>query len=188
MATNIQAENATRLMHRNSVSSLVMPVNSPSVTDRSPTVVHYLDFGTSTSYGQLHLWNAGSGFYRFEVPNNSNISIGRLRATGYATYSSRRWKNSIQVIADGLNTILRLRPSEFNWNEEQGGEHDSGFIAEEIAEVLPHAAMKDADGEYGGIDLTRIIPYLASAIQQQQAQIEALTKQIQLLSSNTEGL
>ena len=91
-------------------------------------------------------------------------------------------------IKDGLSIIQRLHPSEFDWKPEHGGHHDTSFIAEELAEAIPHAVCYEDDGQAGSIDATRIIPYLVSAVQQQQAQIEALTKQIQLLSSNTGGL
>ena len=84
--------------------------------------------------------------------------------------------------------ISRLEPSNFRWNDDPTNKEDAGFIAEEINNVMPFATAYDEHGLPIGVDLTRIIPYLVSAIQQQQAQIEALTKQIELLSSNTGGL
>lgn len=188
MPINPQTYNATRLMWRNNASEICMAIGV-SHADRRVTLNNYWDGVTAN--GQ----NTGIGIigdtaraFRFEIPSTASNQVGRGRAQSWATYSSRRWKDNIVRINDGLSIINKLHPSEFDWKQEHGGNHDTSFIAEELAEVIPHAVFYDDDGRAGSIDATRIIPYLVAAVQQQQAQIEALTKQIELLSSNTEGL
>lgn len=188
MAKNPQVENATKLMWRNNASEICMAIGI-SHADRRVTLNNYWDGVTAGAQ------NTGIGIvgntaraFRFELPSTASNQVGRGRAQSWSTYSSRRWKENINRINNGLSIVAKLHPSEFDWKPEHGGNHDTSFIAEELAEVIPHAVCYDDDGQAGSIDATRIIPYLVSAVQQQQAQIEALTKQIELLSSNTEGL
>lgn len=191
MAKNIQGENAAKLLWRNSRGWQILAQNQ---VDSKAVVALQVINASSDGGTTFNNW-AGFGMleqttstFRIEIPNVSSNSIGRARANSWAVYSSRRWKENIKLITNGLSTIMKLRPSEFDWKKEQGGIHDTSFIAEELVDVIPHAVCRDDDGQCGSIDATRIIPYLVAAIQQQQAQIEALAKQIELLSSNTEGL
>ena len=71
-----------------------------------------------------------------------------------------------------------MRPVTFNWredifNKEHAGKSDSGFIAQEIEKLIPHAVLEYTDisgGEnnhkiYKNLRHERLIPYLTAAIQ-----------------------
>lgn len=183
MPVNPQTYNATRLMWRNNASEICMAIGV-SHADRRVTINNYWD--GVTAGGQ----NTGIGLigdtaraFRLELPSTANNQIGRGRAQSWSTYSSRRWKDNITTIKNALSTILKLRPAEFDWKPENGGNHDTSFIAEELSEVVPHAVFKDEDGQCNSIDSTRIIPYLVAAFQEQQAEIDAMIEQIRKLQS-----
>jgi hypothetical protein len=180
MAKNIQADNATRLMWRNNNAECVVS-NGLTNQERHVNYRNYSDLGTY--YTQLGMLGTTANSYRIDVPNNSNINIGRIRATGYATWSSRRFKENIKQINTGLDIVMQLKPSTFNWKPENGGVEDASFIAEELQEVLPLAVFCGDDGQPSSIDATRIIPYLVSAVQTQQSTIKALTKRIEALEA-----
>ena len=53
----------------------------------------------------------------------------------------------ITDISTGLETVCALRPVTFNWkqdifNKNRAGSRDSGFIAQEVEQVLDHAVSE----------------------------------------------
>jgi hypothetical protein len=70
----------------------------------------------------------------------------------------------------------------FDWDEEHGGKHDMGFIAEEVGQVIPEIVGYEPDGVYAtGVDYGAITPMLLQAIKEQQRQIEELKAQVEEL-------
>ena len=59
----------------------------------------------------------------------------------YGNSSSQRWKSNIINISDPLNKLSNLRGVYFDWDEEHGGNHSVGFIAEEEGKVLPEIVL-----------------------------------------------
>ena len=87
-----------------------------------------------------------------------------------------------------LAKVALLKPCTYKWNVD--GSDGEGFIAHELAEVVPHAVTgaKDAVDEDGkavhqGIDTSFLVATLTAAIQEQQALITALTTRITALES-----
>ena len=56
-----------------------------------------------------------------------------------------RWKNNITEINDALEKVMALRGVYYNWNKDRGGQHDIGFIAEEVGNVLPEVVGFETD-------------------------------------------
>jgi hypothetical protein len=77
-------------------------------------------------------FQGGAGTYRIDLPNNNDIAVGKIRAAGYAGYSSMRWKEDIRPIPNALEKVLALRGVNFRWKPEYGGGEDIGFIMEEV--------------------------------------------------------
>jgi len=95
--------------------------------------------------------------------------------------SSLRYKQNIHAFASGLALIDRLRPVTFNWKA--NNEPDLGLVAEEVAKAEPLLVTRNDKGEIEGVKYDRVAVVLLNAvqeqqrlIQQQQHQIEALTK------------
>ena len=63
-----------------------------------------------------------------------------------------------------------MRPVTFDWK--QGGEHDLGLVAEEVAKVEPLLVTHNEKGEIEGVKYDRIAVVLINAIKQQQEQME----------------
>jgi hypothetical protein len=104
--------------------------------------------------------------------NNLNITSNGTLTT--AT-SDEKFKYNINPIKYGLSTILQLNPVNFQWIK--GEENDLGFIAQDVAEIIPEAV----DTNWNSDLLMRyesIIPVLTKAIQEQQALIKALEQRI----------
>lgn len=113
-----------------------------------------------------------------------------LDGTGYActatktawTFSSdRRLKKNIKPIENALRIVEGLKPVKFDFkNDPRDDSYESGFIAQEIREVIPQAVTEDENG-YLSLGMNSIVPYLAGAIKELNAKVEELEARIKEL-------
>jgi hypothetical protein len=75
--------------------------------------------------------------------------------------SDRRKKDNIRAISGALSTICKLNGVHYSMN----GAKSIGFIAQEVAEVIPEAVGKTNDG-YLAVDYLRMIPLLVEAVKE----------------------
>jgi hypothetical protein len=125
----------------------------------------------STSVGDLVV-------FRYSNAQVGSVSVTAL-ATTYNTSSDYRLKESVKPLNGGLARVNALKPSVYNWKSD--GSTGEGFLAHELAEVVPAAVTgeKDAVNADGtiksqGIDMSRIVPILVAAIQELTAEVNAL--------------
>ena len=111
-----------------------------------------------------------------------NTEVGSISATttltSYNVTSDYRLKNTIAPMTGALAKVALLKPCTYKWNV--NGSDGEGFIAHELAEVVPHAVTGakdavDADGkpQYQGIDTSFLVATLTSALQELNAKFEA---------------
>jgi len=100
--------------------------------------------------------------------------------------SSLRYKTNIQPFIAGLAVVNRLRPITFDWK--QGGMHDVGFGAEEVAAVEPLLVTLNDQGEVEGVKYDRISVALVNAVKEQQQQLQQQRDQLQQQQRAIEGL
>jgi len=164
---------------------------------------------TSATYniGLCGLANGGSngyGLYGASTSSSTNYGVfcsGNGAYTGTWTSSSdRKLKKEIAPINNGLALIMQLKPSSYLFKTDDPeykamnlatGLH-FGFIAQELEEVIPavvtnnvHPGSGDeaAPITFKGVNYTELIPILTQAIQEQQAQIETLKKEVEALKA-----
>ena len=127
--------------------------------------------------------NGGIAAY-FEV-GASNTNVGSITttasATSYTSASDYRLKEAVQPLVGGLSRLSALKPSIYKWKVD--GSNGEGFLAHELAEVVPLAVTgeKDAVNADGsikpqGVDLSKVVPILVAAIQELTAEVNALKK------------
>ena len=138
-----------------------------------------IGIGISSPTQKLHV--VGNG--RFTAvgagtfANNLNITSDGTLTT--AT-SDEKYKYNILPISYGLNTILQLKPVNFQWIE--GEENDLGFIAQDVADIIPEAVNANWNSDLL-MRYESIIPILTKAIQEQNALIKALEQRILILEN-----
>jgi hypothetical protein len=124
---------------------------------------------------------------------NANGAVGTIftngTSTAYNTSSDYRLKNTIAPMTGALAKVALLKPCTYKWNVD--GSDGEGFIAHELAEVVPQCVTGekdavDAEGKpvYQGIDTSFLVATLTAAIQEQQALIQTLTARVAALESN----
>ena len=166
----------------------------------------YAVYGLNDSEIGLGVYGVASdtGGTNFGVLGRSDSSNGYdFYASGagqdYGTNSSRRWKRNIVNIDYPLEKIAQLRGVYFDWDEDHGGHHDVGFVAEEVGDVLPEIVVYEENGvDAHGMDYSKMTPLLVEALNalrtekdeeiallraEKDAQIEALLERISRLEA-----
>lgn len=124
------------------------------------------------------------------LSNGSIVKTGAINnsnsITSYNSVSDYRLKSNVRPLEDGLNIINRLNPVSFTWN--LTGLPGDGFIAHELAEVVPDAVSGNKDDmtpeglpEYQGIDTSMLAVYLVRSVQQLDEKVKALRTEINKL-------
>jgi hypothetical protein len=140
--------------------------------------------GTATQTSLSCINTFGSGTMRqIDFFTGTNTSrIGSIESTTsltlFNTTSDYRLKNSIAPMTGALAKVALLKPCTYKWNAD--GSNGQGFIAHELAEVVPEcvSGAKDAvnakgNPEYQGIDTSFLVATLTAAIQELNAKFEA---------------
>ena len=122
----------------------------------------------------------GADARMFYVPRGANQVIFEYQ---FVQGSDSRLKDNIIPITNSLDKVKSLRGVEFDWNSGVNeGTHDVGLIAQEVEAVLPEAVTTQEDG-YKNLAYTKVIPLLVEAMKEQQAMIDALKAEIELLKN-----
>jgi hypothetical protein len=105
-----------------------------------------------------------------------SITQNGTTAVAYNTSSDYRLKENIAPMTGALAKVQSLKPVTYKWKSD--GSTGQGFIAHELAEVVPDCVTgeKDAVDEKGnpihqGIDTSFLVATLTAAIKEQQAMI-----------------
>jgi len=116
---------------------------------------------------------------------NDNGRVGWIGTSGIATSynesSDYRLKENVAALADAVDRLDNLNPIRFSVIGGDADETFDGFLAHEVAEVVPQAISgdKDAVDDDGGIvaqgiDHSKLVPLLTAAVQELSARIAAL--------------
>jgi Chaperone of endosialidase len=155
-------------------------VGGTTVYDSSEVTISSVPLGNNVN--AMSIVVGGTSGTNQLVFRNGNGVVGSVvtngSATTYNTSSDYRLKQNIAPLASGIATITALKPVSYDWKSGGKGE---GFIAHELAEIIPLAVSgeKDAVHEDGSIkpqvvDYSKIVVHLVAAIQELSAEVAAL--------------
>lgn len=134
----------------------------------------------------------GLSIYKF----NSNYFLGFfrngilkavVRTDGtWDNSSDKRLKKNIEPIAGVLDKVMQLKPVNYNFKDDPDANSTKrmGFLAQDVQQVFPQLVTEMAPDDGGprlGLSYAGFGVIAIKAIQEQQQQIEALKKEIQLL-------
>lgn len=136
------------------------------------------DFGSSSTSGVNISFYTDNG--------SSRVTAGNISSNGstttYGTASDHRMKTDVQPMVGAINKVLQLKPVTYKWKPEFAGtnENGQGFIAHELAEVVPDCVTGEKDAvdengnpKYQGIDTSFLVATLTAAIQELKAEFDA---------------
>jgi hypothetical protein len=141
---------------------------------------------TANGNNSLNIWQTGTtehgaiAFYKGDTQTNRGLIRVNTSGTTYTSVSDYRLKENITPLENGLDRVLQLKPSKFNWIET--GNETEGFIAHELQEYFPDAVTGEKDAVYSStgnikpqsVDYGRITPLLVKAIQELEARVKEL--------------
>lgn len=151
-----------------------IPASSKQITPTGLTSVCF--FGNSPCFGRVGIENTNPSF---------TLDVNGIgRSVGYILVSDARFKKDIETIEDGISVISNLRGTTYEFNtDEQFEGFDfadgtrSGFVAQEVEEVLPHTVYTDDNG-FKAVDYIAVIPYLVEGMKDMDASNAALRAEI----------
>ena len=153
----------------------------------------YIKFtGGSSRYGIIFRPDNSGLTYYTHFLNDSGALVGGIywdgsSSTVYLTSSDYRLKENVSDITGAINRVKALKPRRFNWISDDSNTPVDGFLAHEVASVVPEATVgeKDAvkDGEIDPqlMDASKLIPVLTAALQEAVTKIEALESRVAAL-------
>ena len=124
---------------------------------------------------------------------NGNVGKGSITydasGTAYNTSSDYRLKENVVSISDGITRLKTLKPSRFNFIDDETNTLRDGFLAHEVTAV-PEAITGikdeiDSDNKpvYQGLDQGKLVPLLTAALQEAITKIETLETKVAALEA-----
>jgi hypothetical protein len=134
-----------------------------------------IGYGTGTNEYR-RLYHHSSGLYFESSTNQAYLSA----AGAWTNASDVTLKKDIEDIDYGIETVKSLKPRKYKMKSDD--EAQIGFIAQELVEQVPEIV----GGREGllGVSYGQLTAVLTKAIQEQQAQIEALQSEINELKNS----
>ena len=140
--------------------------------------------GSATTV-MIHTHNGSNTL--FQVLNDGEVlardNITAFKTSGFSNISDKRLKTDIQPISQSLDKILKLKPKNFSWIE--NNEKDTGFIAQDVEKVIPEVVQETKgfvsidsnekeDTKYKTISYSKLTIYLVDAIKELTKRVEDL--------------
>ena len=161
-------------------------------TDSLNGTIDAIGFTThlSSSYSARYPILACDSAYLYVSLNNTSIYdgvrsggtySGYFRDTGWVDESDIKWKTDVKTITDPFSIINNIRGVHYYWNELSGknmDERQTGFIANEVKEVLPDVCNYNDKTETWGIQMGHLTAVLVEGMKEQQTEIETLKTEI----------
>jgi len=162
-----------------SSGNLLVGTTSASLNNSNSCILNV----SPNAYSVTNHANGVSSATRYAYFGYNGSEIGSITQNGttavaYNTSSDYRLKNTIAPMTGALAKVALLKPVTYKWNAD--GSDGQGFIAHELAEVVPDCVTGekdavDADGnpQYQGIDTSFLVATLTAAIQELKAEFDA---------------
>jgi len=102
----------------------------------------------------------------------------------YGATSDQRLKENIRDTHYGISDVMNIHVRDYTMKFTPGASLCTGFIAQELYQVYPHAVSVGGDDprtEPWGVDYAKVTPLLTKAIQDQQKEIENQNAEISAL-------
>ena len=151
---------------------------------------------SSGNDGTINIYNS-SGAYTINLSgengainlrNGSSITIKNTGSTGNITCvsltqtSSRKVKENISDLS--LNEalkILELVAVCFDFINHDQGTNQRGFIAEDVAQIIPELVIPETDEQPASLNYLEMIPYMQTVIKNQEKRISDLEARLEAL-------
>jgi hypothetical protein len=105
---------------------------------------------------------------------------GDVTATDFNLSSDVRLKDVYDVVEDGLDIVMQLRPIRYRWKDHRDDYIHIGFTTQEVEKVRPELVKYDVLG-FGSMSYAKISAINTAAIQTLEKKIQMLEKKLKEL-------
>ena len=140
---------------------------------------------SNNNCGSLYLYDGSSSTAKiFAIGYTGKITCVSLTQT-----SSRKVKENIKPLtAEEAYKILELVAVTFDFIEKAQGEDKRGFIAEDVAEIIPELVTPETEKTNAALDYIQMIPYLQTVIKDQEQRIKELESKLEDLTRKFDSM
>ena len=158
--------------------------------------------GTDADVTAVDLTNSTAIGYNAKVAASNAIQLGNtdvtsvntsasINAAAFNVTSDTRLKENIKPLDEGLKTVLRLQPYQYEKKSGLSSTTEAipefGFLAQDILPLMPALVHESRDSEKTlSVNYTALIPVLTKAIQEQELTIRRLENKIEELNNRIE--
>lgn len=125
-------------------------------TDGTTQLIGSNIFVSSSSGTVSSILVEGQSYFQNAMYVSSSVS-----ATAFTTVSDERLKSSVRPLTGALSTLCQLEGVRYT----MGGQEEIGFLAQQVAGVVPEAVRSTGDG-YLGVDYSKLVPLLVEAVKE----------------------
>jgi len=141
--------------------------------------------------GRLESQNGGAYFSLADDVGTQNIYMsgtnGQIVCVSLVQTSSRKVKDNIKPL-DDADKILELEAVSFDYKNKALGTNKRGFIAEDVAPILPGLVSPETDDRPASLDYLQMIPYLQAIIKRHDSENKRLRAEIDELKAQVNDL
>lgn len=175
----LQGKNAIYVTGYGTANSFIAKFHTPATHS-------YFSFETGNIVApDIYLWSDTRLKKNIKPIGNSLESIQKLRGLTYDMLTDKEEKelaeiNKIKPKDQKEAADVEKMKQAMRYRIDVKSKNHLGFVAQEIQAVFPQAVQADNDGILA-VNYVTLIPVLLEGIKEQQAQIEAMKKEIELL-------
>ena len=138
-------------------------------------IYSYNQTGSAGSSRNFEIVSSGgnTGDFIFGTNGNMTVSSGDVTADNFIVSSDKRLKSEIKPIKEGLNVIKQFS----SYNYIKSGKKESGFIAQEVREVIPHMVYENNDGMLSMSD-RGVVAHMHKAILELEERLIAIEEKL----------
>jgi len=143
---------------------------------------------SSNIRGNMFVGSAGDGTVNVFDSNGTNTinlsgQSGKVTCVSVQQTSSRKVKVNIKEMdPEEAYKILKLIAVSFDFKDKERGTDKRGFIAEDVAEIIPQLVTPETEDTPASLDYIEMIPYLQAVIKEQDKRIKALEDKVEELT------
>jgi hypothetical protein len=135
--------------------------------------LEYWNIYTSNTTGDLEFYN--QGIKRATIDDASGV---------YTAVSDARLKTNINTLDAVLPAVMKLQPKTYQFTNKPSNRYYTGFLAQELEQIFPQFVYYGGDDQVTySVDYASMSVIALKAIQEQQAQIDELKREIEVLKS-----
>jgi len=131
-----------------------------------------------TNGEKLRIRDSDAGADRINITSTGAFHVSNDVVAFSSTPSDSKLKTNVKDIDYGLDTIMKLKPKQYDWKKDN--RKDIGFIAQEVEEVIPEIVKDNEwfDDKIKTMDYEKLTAVLIKAVQEQQKQIDKLKNKL----------